>query len=108
MAGLAIDAKYEPPKYSGLNRNPLHFVQADFISAPVVEPSGPGAGMTSHPLSHFDTTAVLEVVGDPGGAEGVAPDFRFDAGRPGAAPDHPIRINPRHGLVRELACLADG
>jgi hypothetical protein len=50
--------------------------------------------MAGHPLRNFDTSAIRQVVRNPGGAEGVAAYRGFDAGVGGAAAPMLLRTLP--------------
>src|SRR5260370_22400439 len=65
------------------NSNPysLDLTHAHVIVAPVINPGGLRVRMAGHPLRHFDTSAIRQVVRNPSGAEGVAAYRGFDAGR---------------------------
>jgi hypothetical protein len=50
-------------------RNPLHLIEGNLIGAPVVECSGPRGFMAGHLLGDLELAVVLQVGGDPDGAE---------------------------------------
>jgi hypothetical protein len=56
-------------------RNPLDLIEGNLIGAPVVKSGGPRRFMTGHLLGDLELAAVLQVGGDPGGAEAVGADL---------------------------------
>ncbi len=78
------------------NSNPysLDLTHAHVIVAPVIKPGGLRVRMAGHPLRHFDTSAIRQVVRNPGGAEGVAAYRGFDAGVGSAAAPMLLRTLP--------------
>ena len=78
-----------------LNHHPLDLIEAHFVVPTIVKLRGARAGVVRHRGSFFERTAVLEIGGDARGAEGVIADFRLDAGRRRAPPDHGIGVRLR-------------
>ena len=64
--------------------------------------------MVSDLLRHFQLAAVLQIRRDPGRAEGMIPDPRFDAGRFRAPPDDAVRLLLEEGIGLRLTGLAAG
>ena len=58
------------------NQYPLDLIERDLIVAPVVEAGGSRALVIGHLLRDLELAAVAQVLGDAGGAEGVAADLR--------------------------------
>jgi len=85
-----------------LQNDLLDLIERDLIAAPIVELRSARAFVRRHLLGVFEESAVFEVDGDAGRAEGVAPKLGCDASRPRSAPDHTQRVGARHAPVGEL------
>jgi len=59
-------------------------------------------------LSNFEFAAVLQIRRDPGGAEGMIANPRFDAGRFRAPADDAVGVLLEEGIAGQLASLAAG
>src|SRR5246127_4899979 len=64
--------------------------------------------MVSNLLRHFQLTAVLQIRRDPGRAEGMIANPRFDAGRFRPPADDAVGILLEEGIGCKLASLAAG
>src|SRR5260221_12759695 len=85
------------------NRNPLNLV----LSA-VIKLGCPRRFMVSDLLSHFQLAAVPEIRRDPGRAEGMIANPRFDAGRFRAPSDDAVGVLLEEGIPCKLTGLAAG
>ena len=63
-----------------LDRNPLDFVERDFVVAAVVKLSCSRGFMVRDLLRHFQLAAVLQIGSDTGRGEGMVANPCFDAG----------------------------
>jgi hypothetical protein len=61
--------------YNASESNPLDLIEFDLIVAPVIESGGSGRLVAGHLLRDLQLAAVLQVGGDPGGAEAVGADL---------------------------------
>jgi hypothetical protein len=73
-------------------RNSLHLVERHGIVAPIVKGGRSRRFMPGHLLGDFELAAVLQVRGDPGGAEAVGADFGPDAGGERPSLDHHVDV----------------
>src|SRR4029077_12126418 len=77
--------------------DPLDLLLGKALLRSVVQLRRTRAFVRRHLLRMLERTAVGEVSGDPGGAEGVAANFRPAAGHRRAASDRPPGVDPVHG-----------
>jgi hypothetical protein len=64
-----------------------HVIERDEVFPPIIELCRAGGSMRRHLARLLERTAIFEVGGDAGAAEGVVADFGGDAGRLGRAGD---------------------
>ena len=83
MPGLAKQAS---------DPNPLHLIQAQFVSSAIIELCRPCAGMVRHGRGVFEGAAVLEISRDAGRSERVVAYLRPDAGRRGPPLHHRVGV----------------
>jgi len=88
------------------DRNPLNFIERDFVIATVVEFGCSGRFMVRDLLRHFQLAAVLQIGRDTGRAEGMIANPRFDARRFGAPADDAVSVLLEEGIGCELAGLS--
>src|SRR5437899_8625136 len=81
----------------------MHSTSSSETWSLIVEAGGAGALVVGHLLRDLELAAIAQVLDDAGGAEGVAPDLRLDAGVLRAAADHTVDVGLAHRPVRELA-----
>src|SRR5258708_21214723 len=93
---------------SCLNRNPLDFIERDFVSAAVIKLGCPRRFVVSDLLRDFEFAAVLEIRRNAGRAESMIANPRFDAGRFRSPADDAVGVLLEEGIGGELAGLAAG
>src|SRR5258708_15163248 len=91
-----------------LNRNALYLVERNLVLSAVIKLGCPRRFMVSDLLSHFQLAAVLQIRRDPGRAEGMIANPRFDAGRFRPPADDAVGALLEQGIGGELAGLAAG
>jgi hypothetical protein len=69
------------PDTGFLDRDPLNFIERDFIMSAVIKFGCPRRFMVGDLLRDFQLTAVLQIGGDAGRTESMIANPRFDAGR---------------------------
>ena len=104
---LGCEVVFRSPAIAGSDSDPLDFADADAVFARAIEAGGLGAGVPGHALGNLDAPAVGEVIGNAGGAKGVAADPGVDAGVESPAAHHAPHIAARHWPVRKPAGPAD-
>lgn len=62
-------------RHSLLDQEALDLIERDLIVAPVAEPGGASTLVVGHLLGDLKSTAIAQVLHDPGSLEGVVPDF---------------------------------
>jgi hypothetical protein len=74
--GLSAELKSDIPRmaknvFSGLSSipNPLHVLEQNLLSAPVIEFRGPAVGMAGDPLSGFKGAVIFQKIRDAGRPE---------------------------------------
>jgi len=72
----------------------------------IVKARGLRVRVPRHTLRDLDTAAIRQVIGNPRGAEGMAPYRRLNTRRLSTAADHAPSVYPRHGTVRQFLCPA--
>src|ERR1022692_3852670 len=90
------------------NHDPLHFIKRDLVPAAIVEAGGSRRLVRGHLLRHFELAAVLQVSGNSGCAERMAPDQSLDAGSRSPAPDHEVHLRLGDPPGCELLRLTSG
>jgi hypothetical protein len=93
---------------NNLNRDSLDLIERDLISSAVVKLGRARAGVRRHLLGLFQRAFVVQVIGDAGGAEGMATDRRFDSRQPSAAADHPPDIGGLEIVAGEFVFRSRG
>src|SRR5258708_12093101 len=82
---MAPDRRFAVPRYperpAFLDRDPLDFIERDFVSAAVIKLGCPRRFVVGDLLRHFQLAAVLQIRRDAGRAKGMIANARFDAGR---------------------------
>jgi hypothetical protein len=91
-----------------LDRDPLDFIERDFVSAAVIKLGCPWRFVVSDLLRDFEFAAVLQIRRDAGRAEGMIADARFDAGRLRPPADDAVGVLLEEGIGCKLASLAAG
>jgi hypothetical protein len=91
-----------------LDRDSLDFVERNLILSAVIELGCPRRFVVSDLLSNFEFAAVLQIRRDPGRAEGMIANPRFDAGRFRAPADDAVSVLLEEGIAGQLASLAAG
>jgi hypothetical protein len=85
------------------NRDPLNLIERDLVTGPIVQLCRARAFLRGHGLGVFDRAARLEIGGDAGRPEDVAPELA----RLGRAPsDHLVGIDAMHRPVGQDSCSA--
>ena len=85
------------------NQDALDLIERDLILAAVVKPGGASTFVVGHLLGDFKFSAIAQVLGNAGGAEGVATDAGFHMGIECTPPDHPVDIGLTHGCGGQRA-----
>src|ERR1022692_1209231 len=87
------------------NQNPLHLIERDFITRPIVELRRPRRFMRRDHGSVFKRSAVLQICRDAGGSESMAARRRGETGRQSSALNHTEHISAGDRVRRYLAVL---
>ena len=90
------------------DRNPLDFIERDFVIAAIVELGCPRRFVVSDLLRYFQLAAVLQIGRDAGRAEAMIANPRFDTGRFRAPADDAVRVLLEEGIGCKLTSLAAG
>ena len=89
-------------------RNPLHLIEGNLIIAPVVKSGGPRGFMAGHLLGDLELASVLQLGGDPGGAEAVGADLGAQSCRPCPPLNHHVHIGLGQGRPVGQPAMAQG
>jgi hypothetical protein len=90
------------------DRDPLDFIERDFVSSAIIKLGRPGRLMVGDLLSHFQLATVLQIRRNAGGAESMIANPRFDASRFRAPADDAVGVLLEEGIGGKLAGLAAG
>jgi hypothetical protein len=91
------------PDTGFLDRNPLDFIERDFVLSPVIKLCCPRRFVVSDLLGHFQLAAVLQIRRDAGRAESMIADARLDAGRFRPPADDAVGVLLGEGIGSKLA-----
>jgi len=89
--------------YAILNSNPLDLIEADVITAPVIESRRPRRLMCSDLLDHLPPAAIPQISSNAGRSERVIPNLRMNPSRLYPFADHsagtPTQAARAHGMM---------
>ncbi len=84
------------------NRDPLHFIERDLITGPIIELRRARRFMRGNQLGIFHRAAGLKIGRDAGRPERVATGGGGESGRLRVPLHHPQDVGTRHGVCRDL------
>lgn len=87
------------------NHDPLDLVEGDLVRAAIIELGRPSGGMGGHVSRGFQLTAIDQIGGDPGRAEGVVANFGRDPGLDRPAPNHRPGMNALQPPIGQILGL---
>ncbi len=107
---MAPDRRFSVTRYpehpAFLDRDPLDFIERDFVSAAVIKLGCPRRFVVGDLLRHFQLAAVLQIRRDAGRAKGMIANARFDAGRFRTPANDSVGVLLEEGIGRFSFALA--